>query len=603
MKKFLSILMVLTLVLSLGVTAFAAENTGSITITNATIGETYKVYKVFDASLKLATDGSAEAVAYSIKNDSQFFEVLFGADGTAVNTFFAYNANTGSVTKKEGVNDSELIKYLTDLVATGAYTPSAAPVVAASDEVKFDDLPYGYYLITSSLGATVTINSNTPDVKVIDKNQEPGTEFDKQVQSGVDENGDPVWSDANTSNIGDKFSYRISFTATNYDGDKKIKFYQIHDEKGDAIWAEFNSFQVSVGGVKLDRGYYLSQGGVNTGNLEFLGDWSAIPEAERDRNDAQWYLVHLGFDQFRITIPWLENHDLKDVLGTDGSVASYSLTFAEDAASKYDSPVQVEIIYDVVVEANAAIGDTSHGNRFNKAYASWTSEHETGSTTPDEVVTHVYGIGLLKDDGATGINLAGAKFRIYSDKECTKPIYVIPTDVAGVYIVDSYGKAIEEITGTGKESSRDLFGAYLADYLKDEEGNPIVQNNLVVSQTNGKLAILGLEAGTYYLKEVEAPAGYNALSLPVEIKAGEGIRPFIIFADEDGNVADLQVEDGVFKEYRMDLTHTVVHNSKGVELPSTGGEGTFWLITIGTLMAIGFAVFLITHKKMSVYTD
>jgi LPXTG-motif cell wall-anchored protein len=51
------------------------------------------------------------------------------------------------------------------------------------------------------------------------------------------------------------------------------------------------------------------------------------------------------------------------------------------------------------------------------------------------------------------------------------------------------------------------------------------------------------------------------------------------------------------------LTHTVVHNSKGVVLPSTGGEGTFWLITIGTLMAIGFAVFLITHKKMSVYTD
>ena len=603
MKKFLSILMVLTLVLSLGVTAFAAENTGSITITNATIDETYKVYKVFDASLKLATDGSAEAVAYSIETDNQFFEALFGADGTAANTFFTYNANTGSVTKKEGVNDSELIKYLTDLVATGAYTPSADPVVAASEEVKFDNLPYGYYLITSSLGATVTINSNTPDVKVIDKNQEPGTEFDKQVQSGVDENGDPVWSDANSANIGDKFSYRISFTATNYEGDKKIKFYQIHDEKGDAIWAEFNSFQVSVGGVELDRGYYLSQGGINTDNWEFLGDWSAIPEAERDRNDAQWYLVHLGYDQFRITIPWLENHDLKDVLGTDGSVSSYALTFAEDAASKYDSPVHVEIIYDAVVEANAAIGDTSHGNRFNKAYASWTSEHETGSTPPDEVVTHVYGIGLLKDDDATGINLADAKFRIYSDKECTKPIYVIPTDVAGVYMVDSYGKAIEEITGTGKESARDTFGAYLADYLKDEEGNPVVQNNLVVSQANGKLAILGLEAGTYYLKEVEAPAGYNALSLPVEIKAGEGIRPFIIFADEAGNVADIQVEDGIYKEYRLDLTHTVVHNSKGVELPSTGGEGTFWLITIGTLMAIGFAVFLITHKKMSIYTD
>ena len=599
MKRFLSILMALTLVLSLSVAAFAAENTGSITITNATIDETYTVYKIFDASIKLAADGeTAEAVAYSIKSDNQFFEALFGADGTAVNTFFTYNASTGSVTKKEGVNDSELIKYLTELVENGTYTPDATPVKAASEEVKFEDLDYGYYLITSTLGTTVTINSNTPDVEVIDKNQEPVPDFDKQVQTGVDEDGNPTWADSNSASIGERFSYRISFTATNYEGDKKIKYYQVHDEKGDAIWAEFDSFQVSVGGVELKRGYYLSQGGVNTDNWEFLGDWSDIPEADRDRGDAQWYLVHLGYDQFRITIPWLENHELKDVAGADGTVASYALNFAEDAESKFDSPVLVEIIYDVVVEANASIGDTTHGNRFNKAYASWTSEYETGSNPPDEVVTYVYGIGLLKDDSATKVNLAGAKFRLYSDKDCTVPVYVIPTDVDGVYIIDSYGADIESVSGKAKEPTRDIFADYLADYLGTN-----VQDNYVISQANGKLAILGLKAGTYYLKEVEAPAGYNALSLPVEIKAGEGIRPFIIYADKDGNVADIQADDGVYKEHRLDLTHTVVHNSKGVELPSTGGEGTFWLITIGTLLAIGFAVFLITHKKMSIYTD
>ena len=584
----------------LGVTAFAAENTGSITITNATIDETYTVYKIFDATIKQSADGKTEAVAYTIEEDSQFFADLFGADGTTANTFFAYNPNTGSVTKKDGVNDSELTKYLTELVSGGTYTSAAAPVKAATEEVKFENLPYGYYLITSTLGSTVTINSNTPDVEVIDKNQEPGTEFDKQVQSGVDENGDPIWSDSNSANIGDKFSYRISFYATNYDGDKKIKYYSVHDEKGDAIWAEFDSFKVVVDGEELSRGYYLSQGGVNTGNWGFLGDWTGV---EQDRENAQWYLVHLGYDSFRITIPWLENHTLTDVTNTEGTVTSYSLGFAENAASKYDSPALVEITYNVVVEANAAIGDTSHGNRFNKAYASWTSEHETGSNPPDEVTTYVYGLGLLKDDGATGVNLAGAKFRIYSDKECTVPVYVIPTDVDGVYIVDSLGKAIESASGTGKTTSRDLFEDYLIDYLKDEEGKPILQNNLVVSQVNGKLAVLGLAEGTYYLKEVEAPAGYNALTLPVELKVGEGTRAFVIFADENGNVADIQAEDGTFKEYTLNLTHTTVHNSKGVELPSTGGVGAFWLITIGTLVAIGFAVFLITNKKMSVYTD
>ena len=107
-----------------------------------------------------------------------------------------------------------------------------------------------------------------------------------------------------------------------------------------------------------------------------------------------------------------------------------------------------------------------------------------------------------------------------------------------------------------------------------------------VVRMDHRKAILGLKAGTYYLKEVEAPSGYNALSLPVEIKAGEGTRPFVIFADKDGNVADIQAEDGIHEEHRYDLTHTVVHNSKGVELPSTGGQGTIWLITITHHLAI-----------------
>jgi LPXTG-motif cell wall-anchored protein len=603
MKKFLSIIMVLAMVLSLSITAFAAENKGSITITNATIDETYELYKIFDASISKDADGNTNAVSYSIETDNQFFAALFGADGTTDNTYFVYNVNTGSVTKKEGVNDSDLIKYLTELVKNGTYETAVTPVKATSDEVKFENLPYGYYLITSTLGTTVTINSNTPDVSVIDKNQKPGGNFDKQIQIGVDAEGKPIWGDSNSANIADQVTYKISFVATNYDGENKIKYYQIHDEKGDAIWAEFNSFTVKVGGVELKRGYYLSQGGVNTDNWEFLGDWSDIPEVDRDRNDAQWYLVHLDYDKFRITIPWLEGHTITDVTNAAGETTAYSVNFPENADSKFDSPVEVVITYDAVIEATAAIGNTTHGNRFNKAHASWTSEHETLTTPPDEVVTYVYGIGLLKDDINTRENLAGAKFRVFKDEACTEPVYVIPTDVKGVYIVDSLNTVAEEISGIKQETSRKKYEAYLEEYLKDKDGNPIEQDNLVVSQVNGKLVILGLKEGTYYLKEVEAPAGYNALTQPVEFKAGEEIRSFNIFADENGNVANIQQTDGVHHEINYDLTHTVVHNSKGVVLPSTGGVGTFVLIAVGALIAIGFAVFLITHKKMSVYTD
>ena len=80
MKKFLSIIMVLAMVLSLSITAFAAENEGSITITNATIDETYALYKIFDASISKDADGKTKAVSYSISTDNQFFTgyVCFG---------------------------------------------------------------------------------------------------------------------------------------------------------------------------------------------------------------------------------------------------------------------------------------------------------------------------------------------------------------------------------------------------------------------------------------------------------------------------------------------------------------------------------------------
>lgn len=650
MKRVFAILLALVMVFSLSITAFATGENGSITITNATPGEDYALYKIFDASVKLDADGKVEAVAYSIDPDeNDYFAIMFGEDGTTANEFFTYNPNatTGNILVNESATQEQLIDYLTKLVTESDVDPiqevndfQLHPVENDEDPTDDDDLVFsgldsGYYLIISSLGTAVTINSNTPHVKVIDKNQEPGTNFDKQVQLGVDEDGNPIWGDANSASIGDKVNYRISVDTTNYDGDKKIKYYQFHDEKGDSIWVEFNSIEVFVGDKELPRGYYLSQGGLNTNNWLLLGDedkgcsdgWDSLPEAERTPENAQWFLVHLGYDKFRITIPWLEDHTLKENKDTQGNVVSYTLTFAEDAEPIYQSPNKLEVTYRAAVEANAAIGGTDHGNRFNKAHGSWTSENETGNTPEDQVVTSVYGIGLLKDDSQTGKNLAGATFAVYGsyseDDEGNAvyddPIYVIPTGIDGVYAIDSLGTDLDGISGDHKQTTRTYY-----QYLRDPEGNFILtdendpeskvinealvqqgtkQTNEVVSQANGKLAILGLEAGEYYLIETVAPEGYNALQGHLVLKAGEGARPFVVYADKEGNVADIQSEDATHDAYTYELTHTVVHNSKGAVLPSTGGKGAIMLITIGSMVAMGFAVLLITQKKMSIYRD
>ena len=569
MKKILSLMLVFVLVLSMSVTAFAVDGQGSITITNATIGQSYSVYKLFDATYNADAKGNADAVSYTIDPvNNQFFNVLFGtkdADGNPINTYFNYNPNTHEVTKKSTVNDTELTAYVTSIVnASGAtYTPAAEQTNVQSTTVIFDNLDFGYYIIKSTLGSVVTINSNTPNVEVIDKNQQGGTDFNKQIKTG-EEDGAELWGDDNSACFGDTIKYKITFNATNYDGANQTQFYSVYDTTGAAISPDFTSITVKVGDQTLTKGYHIGTGEF-AGTSEKIGTWDGDHTTA-----AEWYLVQSDKDNFRISIPWMTNHTLNGD-GTSG----YSLSFGEGAASKFESPVIVEITYKATVKDNATIGGASYNtagsNNINTAHVKWYFQGGTDSTINDTVHTYVYGIGVLKEDSSTFVNLAGAEFEVYSDAACTQAVKFVETGINGVYSHDE--------DGTGA-------------------------TNKVVSQLNGKIVLLGLKSGTYYLKEVEAPDGYNALSAPVEIEVGEGkSEDFAVYANESGEVADTEQDVAGYTKHTFGVTKATVGNSKGAELPTTGGRGTTMLITFGSLIAIGFAVFLITHKKMSVYTD
>ena len=99
MKRVFALLLALAMVLSMGITAFAAGENGSITITNATPGEDYYLYKIFDASVKKAADGTVEAISYSIKTTDPYFIPLFGSVDDPQNEYFTYNPNatTGNI--------------------------------------------------------------------------------------------------------------------------------------------------------------------------------------------------------------------------------------------------------------------------------------------------------------------------------------------------------------------------------------------------------------------------------------------------------------------------------------------------------------------------
>ena len=63
MKKFMALLAVLTLALTMAVPAFAASGTGTITIDNAVTGTTYKAYRIFDLE---SYDTGTNAYSYKL---------------------------------------------------------------------------------------------------------------------------------------------------------------------------------------------------------------------------------------------------------------------------------------------------------------------------------------------------------------------------------------------------------------------------------------------------------------------------------------------------------------------------------------------------------
>ena len=66
---------------------------------------------------------------------------------------------------------------------------------------------------------------------------------------------------------------------------------------------------------------------------------------------------------------------------------------------------------------------------------------------------------------------------------------------------------------------------------------------------------------------------------------------------------DINNTEKIKDSYTVNNEKLDIENNTGMELPSTGGKGTMMLITIGSMVAMAFAVLLITHKKMSVYHD
>ena len=212
---------------------------------------------------------------------------------------------------------------------------------------------------------------------------------------------------------------------------------------------------------------------------------------------------------------------------------------AKDAGFDLNDGATITVTYTAHLNdkayVNTAGGSTSNINKVYLTYSNNPKDESSIGKTPESTPVYVYTYQLNNtkhQDTEKGPALEGACFRLYSDEACTDQSEV------QLYQKDGFYYPIKDVLG--KEAVE------------------------MKSAANGTFNVKGLDAGTYYLKEITPPDGYSACKvIPVTIKA------------------DHSRNDQVNLE-GSNLTNDIVNiKAGGITLPSTGGIGTTLFYVVG----------------------
>ena len=234
---------------------------------------------------------------------------------------------------------------------------------------------------------------------------------------------------------------------------------------------------------------------------------------------------------------------------TDGD--SFDVKFTDGKLKPNDVVV---VTYSATVAADATIAGAGNKNTANLEY---NGKH----STKEETTTYVWKLNVHKytlDSTNKEVALSGAKFVLYRKDGTDKKYYA---KLAG-------GKIDGWVTNQSDATTLETTGT-------------------------GDISIEGLNVGTYYLEETEAPAGYNKLTGPIEVE-------ITATTSATSGSETVQYKNSSETSYTPATDATVkVLNSAGTQLPSTGGIGTTLFYVIGGVLMAVAAVLLVTKKRMN----
>ncbi len=233
MKKIVTLLLVMVMIFSLATTAFAATN-DSITITDTNVGETYKIYKMFD--LVVDNDENPTKFSYTINED---WTAFFTGEGAGAQYITVENGYV-----KEVKNSAALAKAAAEWEGKPA---ALQTIVADSETVVFDNLENGYWLVTSTLG-TIAMAETTPDNEnVTIKEKNPENTIDKTVK----EDSTNIFGKENDAQVGDTVYFQSAVKLV-----KGTRNVVIHDAMDDGL--TLNTDSIAIEGLTKETEYTVA---------------------------------------------------------------------------------------------------------------------------------------------------------------------------------------------------------------------------------------------------------------------------------------------------------------------------------------------------------
>lgn len=246
--------------------------------------------------------------------------------------------------------------------------------------------------------------------------------------------------------------------------------------------------------------------------------------------------------------------DYKVTLDTEKNEVTIDFEKYLDSLQK-NSTEEFTITYKVKLNESAVLGQAGNKNKVELVYKN-DGETESKTKTPDkEVKVFTYGIDLTKQ-GEGGAKLSGVEFKL--------------TD------------------GTNEIKVKNSGNAY---YPSNNDG----VSSTVVTDDSGEIHIRGLKPGTYKLTETKTKDGYVLLKDPVEIVITQTNATTGVATAKVGNKDVTMSEDNGSLTAKVPLT---VVNSKGFDLPATGGRGIA-LFTIAGIAIVAAAGSLLFMRKRS----